>query len=89
MNTSVSDSPFCCSAGDAEAVVKSVSLLSFLLKFIPAGNGTFPQYLITPRKIRPDSIGTTRVGFFWFFGFLLKQKHFFLAFHVKWQIFKL
>uniref|UniRef100_A0A672YNC9 inorganic diphosphatase n=1 Tax=Sphaeramia orbicularis TaxID=375764 RepID=A0A672YNC9_9TELE len=25
MNTSVSDSPFCCSAGDAEAVVKSVS----------------------------------------------------------------
>lgn len=47
MNTSVSDSPFCCSAGDAEAVVKSVSLLS-LLKFIAAGNGTFPQYLITP-----------------------------------------
>lgn len=69
MNTSVSDSPFCCSAGDAEAVVKSVSLLS-LLKFIPAGNRTFPQYLITPGKIRTDSIGTTRVGgFFW-----LKQK---------------
>lgn len=29
MNTSVSDSPFCCSAGDAEAVVKSVSPFYF------------------------------------------------------------
>lgn len=75
MNTSVSDSPFCCTAGDAEAVVKSVSLLS-LLKFIAAGNGTFPQYLIAPGKIRTDSIGTTRVGFF--FG--SHKSRFFLPF---------
>lgn len=75
MNTTVSDSPFCCSAGDAEAVVMSVSLLS-LLKFIPAGNRTFPQYLITPGKIRTDSIGTTRVG--GFFG--LNKSRFFLPF---------
>lgn len=29
MNTNVLDSPFCCSAGDADAVVESVSLFSF------------------------------------------------------------
>lgn len=50
MNTSVSDSPFCCTAGDAEAVVKSVSLLS-LLKFIPAGNGDLPSI---PNSTRED-----------------------------------
>uniref|UniRef100_A0A3Q3WKL0 inorganic diphosphatase n=1 Tax=Mola mola TaxID=94237 RepID=A0A3Q3WKL0_MOLML len=40
MNTSVPDSPFCCSARDAEAVVDSVSVFSFFFKFISTLNET-------------------------------------------------